>query len=134
LAKGVWSSLKALDISGCSITIDGIKLRGHIVYLFFPQPTLIDLDLLTFMGRICGNIRQLHLCSCHIGNKGVAKLKESGLKLIDTLDISHNSINGYGIKMLASSDFSRLNVLNINANKICNRGMSYLAKGNWPKL
>jgi Ran GTPase-activating protein (RanGAP) involved in mRNA processing and transport len=86
------------------------------------------------MGRKCGNIRQLILSDCNLGNIGVAKLKESGLKLIDKLHLFENKINGDGIKILASSDFAHLKYLDISCNKICNRGMSYLAKGNWPKL
>jgi hypothetical protein len=67
-----------------------IKIVRLDYYLISFNNILIDLDLITLMGRKCGNIRNLFLSCCLIGNIGVAKLKESGLKLIDTLDLSHN--------------------------------------------
>jgi hypothetical protein len=34
------------------------------------------------MGRKCGNIKILDLSSCHLGNTGILRLKNAGMKQI----------------------------------------------------
>ena len=113
-----WPLLKSFNVSANSFSATGI---GHLV-LSLPQ-CLTNLNLAYVLS--------------HLGVAApavVASLTQAGLNNLQTLDLSHNNLNGEAFAELPKANWSRLQYLALQCNSIDAAAVSDIVKCRFPLL